>query len=64
MKADKDKFFINLDRYGNTSAASIAIAIDEMNKTNLLTLGDKIILVGFGGGLTYGAALIEWTINK
>ena len=64
LKADKDKFFVNLDRYGNTSAASIAIALDEMNKTNLLKAGDKIILVGFGGGLTYGASLIEWTINK
>lgn len=64
LKADKDKFFVNLDKYGNTSAASIAIALDEMNKTNLLTAGDKIILVGFGGGLTYGASLIEWTMNK
>lgn len=64
LKADKDKFFVNLDKYGNTSSASIAIAIDEMNKKNLLKAGDKIILVGFGGGLTYGASLIEWTINK
>ena len=64
LKADKEKFYVNLDKYGNTSAASIAIALDEMNKNNLLTAGDKIILVGFGGGLTYGAALIEWTIKK
>ncbi|MGH4051748.1 MAG: beta-ketoacyl-ACP synthase III [Clostridium sp.] len=64
LKADKDKFFVNLDKYGNTSAASIAIAMDEMNKKDLLTAGDKIILVGFGGGLTYGASLIEWTISK
>jgi 3-oxoacyl-[acyl-carrier-protein] synthase-3 len=64
LKADKDKFFVNLDKYGNTSAASIAIALDEINKNNLIKAGDKIILVGFGGGLTYGAALIEWTINK
>ncbi|WP_443661946.1 beta-ketoacyl-ACP synthase III [Clostridium sp.] len=64
LKADKEKFFVNLDKYGNTSAASIAIALDEMNKENLLTVGDKIILVGFGGGLTYGASLIEWTMNK
>jgi len=64
LKADKDKFFVNLDKYGNTSAASIAIAMDEMNKNNLLEAGDKIILVGFGGGLTYGASLIEWTISK
>lgn len=64
LKADKNKFFVNLDRYGNTSSASIAIAMDEMNKKKLLEAGDKIILVGFGGGLTYGASLIEWTINK
>ena len=64
LKAPKDKFYVNLDRYGNTSAASIAIALDEMNKKDLLKAGDKIILVGFGGGLTYGASLIEWTINK
>jgi 3-oxoacyl-[acyl-carrier-protein] synthase III len=64
LKADKDKFYVNLDRYGNTSAASIAIALDEMNKKDMLKAGDKIILVGFGGGLTYGASLIEWTINK
>ena len=64
MKADKDKFYVNLDMYGNTSAASIAIALDEINKKNLLTAGDKIILVGFGGGLTYGASLIEWTMDK
>ncbi|MBU3144482.1 beta-ketoacyl-ACP synthase III [Clostridium sp. CF012] len=64
LKSDKDKFYVNLDMYGNTSAASIPIALDEMNKKNLLKSGDKIILVGFGGGLTYGASLIEWTINK
>ena len=64
LKADKNKFFVNVDEYGNTSSASIAIAMDEMNKKKLLKVGDKIILVGFGGGLTYGASLIEWTINK
>ncbi|MBU3181510.1 beta-ketoacyl-ACP synthase III [Clostridium psychrophilum] len=64
LKADKNKFFVNVDEYGNTSSASIAIAMDEMNKKKLLEVGDKIILVGFGGGLTYGASLIEWTINK
>lgn len=64
LKADRDKFYMNLDKYGNTSAASIPIALDEMNKKGLLEAGDKIILVGFGGGLTYGAALIEWTMDK
>ena len=44
LKADKDKFFVNLDKYGNTSAASIAIALDEMNKTNLLKLEIKLYL--------------------
>ncbi len=55
-----DKFFINLDRYGNTSAATIGIALDEMNEKELLKPGDRIILVGFGGGMTSGAVLLEW----
>jgi 3-oxoacyl-[acyl-carrier-protein] synthase-3 len=57
---EKEKFYLNLDRYGNTSGASIPIALDEMNKKGLLQKGDKIILVGFGGGLTYGSILIQW----
>lgn len=55
-----DKFYMNLDRYGNTSAASIGIALDEMNARQLLQQGDKIILIGFGGGMTSGAILLEW----
>ena len=55
-----EKFYINLDRYGNTSAASIGIALDEMIKENKPQVGDKIILVGFGGGMTSGATLIIW----
>lgn len=55
-----EKFYMNLDRYGNTSAASIGIALDEMVDKNLLKSGDLIILVGFGGGLTSGAILLEW----
>lgn len=54
-----DKFYINLERYGNTSSASIPIALDEMVERGLLKEGMKIIIVGFGGGLTYGSALIE-----
>ena len=54
-----DKFYINLDKYGNTSAASIPIALSEMSDKGLLEKGDKIIAVGFGGGLTWGAAIIE-----
>lgn len=54
-----DKFFINLDKYGNTSSASIPLALNEMYEKCLLKEGMKIILVGFGGGLTCGAVLIE-----
>lgn len=59
MKVPIDKFYINLDRYGNTSSASIPIALDEMFERGLLKEGMRIILAGFGGGLTYGSALIE-----
>lgn len=55
-----EKFYINLDKYGNTSAATIPVALDEMNKKGLLQKGDKIVLVGFGGGLTWGSILIKW----
>ena len=60
LKVDIDKFPMNLDRYGNTSSASIPILLDELNRNHLLEQGDKIILSGFGGGLTWGAMLIEW----
>ena len=60
LKTDMDKFPMNLDRYGNTSSASIPILLDELNRNHLLERGDKIILSGFGGGLTWGAILIEW----
>lgn len=62
LKIPKDKFFMNIQSYGNTSAASIPIALDEMNEKKLLKKDSKIILVGFGGGLTYGASLINWSI--
>lgn len=60
LKINEDRFYINLDKYGNTSGASIPIALDEMNEKGLLQKGDKIIIVGFGGGLTFGAHLIQW----
>ena len=55
-----EKFYMNLDRYGNTSAASIPVALDEMNREGLLREGMKLMLAGFGGGLTWGAAQIIW----
>ena len=57
---DKDKMAINIDRYGNTSSASIPIALDEINRAGKLKTGDKLVLVAFGAGLTCGAALYEW----
>lgn len=54
-----DKFFMNLEKVGNTSGGSIPIALAEMDDRNLLKKGDKIIVVGFGAGLTWGGALIE-----
>lgn len=56
-----EKFPMNLDEYGNTSSASIPILLDEMNQRKLLHDGDKIVIAGFGGGLTWGADVITWT---
>lgn len=55
-----DKFFVNLERYGNTSAASIPIALAEAVGAGRLQAGDKVVLVGFGAGLTWAAAAVEW----
>ncbi|MBN2443045.1 MAG: ketoacyl-ACP synthase III [Spirochaetales bacterium] len=60
LKIPLEKFFMNIEEYANTSAASIPIALDEMNRKKLLHRGDYIITVGFGGGLTYGGNLIRW----
>ena len=54
-----DKFYMNIAEYGNTSAASIPIALSQMSKEGLLKKGQKVVITGFGGGLTWGSALIE-----
>jgi 3-oxoacyl-[acyl-carrier-protein] synthase-3 len=56
----KEKVYVNLDRYGNTSAASIPIALDEALKDGRIKKGDIVVLAGFGAGLTYGANIIKW----
>jgi 3-oxoacyl-[acyl-carrier-protein] synthase-3 len=56
-----DKFVINVDRYGNTSTASIPIATVEAIQKAQIKPNDKIVFVGFGGGLTWGAMVVEWT---
>ncbi len=60
LKIPMEKIPNNLDRHGNMSSASIPVLLDEMNRQGRLKQGDKIVLSGFGAGLTYGAILLEW----
>jgi len=62
LKISNDKVFTNLDKYGNTSAASIPIALCEAIEQGRVSTKDKIVMVGFGAGLTWGASVIEWGI--
>src|SRR5438105_5470110 len=55
-----EKFYVNLDRYGNTSAAAVAIALDEANRSGRIKPGDYVLMVVFGGGLTWASTVIEW----
>jgi 3-oxoacyl-[acyl-carrier-protein] synthase-3 len=59
-----DRFFVNIDRYGNTSSASIPIALCEALTAGRINAGDRIILVGFGAGLTWAALALEWGIPR
>ena len=59
-KIPMEKVYVNIHKYGNTSAASIPIALDEAVREGRVKKGDKIILVAFGAGFTWGSALIEW----
>ena len=58
--AKPEQIFVNLHKYGNTSAASVAIALDEAVASGQVQRGDLILMVVFGAGLTWGAAVIEW----
>ena len=60
MKVDIERFPVNMEHYGNTSGASVPLLLDEMNRAGKLKRGDKIVFAGFGGGLTWGATLLEW----
>lgn len=60
LKIPQEKIFINIEKYGNTSAASIPLALDEALKVGRIKKGDLILMVAFGGGLTWGSALIRW----
>lgn len=60
LKLPMEKFYVNLDRFGNTSSATIPLALDEARRAGRIKPGDLTLLVAFGAGLTYGAALIRW----
>ncbi len=60
LGVSKEKFFCNIEKYGNTSSASVPIALHELAKSGQLHRGDKLILCAFGGGLSNAACLIEW----
>ncbi len=55
-----DKVFVNIDRYGNMSSATVPVALDEAVRKGLIQKGDLVLLTAFGGGLTWGSALIRW----
>lgn len=60
LKADMNKFPTTLEHCGNISAGSVPILLDEVNKKGMLQRGDKLVMAGFGAGLTWSAAVIEW----
>jgi 3-oxoacyl-[acyl-carrier-protein] synthase-3 len=62
LKVSDDKVFTNLDKYGNTSAASIPIALCEAIEEGRVNTKDKLVMVGFGAGLTWGATVVEWGV--
>jgi 3-oxoacyl-[acyl-carrier-protein] synthase-3 len=60
LGVDPDKVLVNLDRYGNTSAGSIPLVLDEANQQGRIRRGDRILLAGFGAGLSWGAGVLRW----
>ncbi len=64
LDIEMDRFFVNLSKYGNTSSASIPIALDEAQRAGRIQPGDNVLLISFGAGLTWGSALIKWTCDR
>lgn len=60
LELPEDRVFVNLHKYGNTSAAAVAIALDEAHRTKAIKRGDNIVMVAFGAGLTWAAACVRW----
>ncbi len=61
LELPQEKVFMNVQRYGNTSAASVGLALDELARSGRLRAGDNVVLVAFGGGFTWGASVLEWS---
>ncbi len=60
LKVGMDRVVVNIDRYGNSSSASVPLALDEANRAGRLKPGDNVVMVAFGGGMIWGAALVKW----
>src|SRR3954471_22036854 len=60
LKIPLERFYVNLDKYGNTSAAAVAMALDEANRSGRIKRGDYVLMVVFGGGLTWASTVVEW----
>ena len=63
LKVEPSRFYLNLNRYGNTSAASIPIALCDVVEEGLLKPDDNVVFVGFGGGLTWAASVVKWDVT-
>jgi 3-oxoacyl-[acyl-carrier-protein] synthase-3 len=61
LEQPEEKFFVNLHKYGNTSAASVIVALDEAVKSGRIKTGDRVMLAAFGAGFTWGACILKWT---
>ena len=64
LRLSDEQVYVNLPEYGNTSAASVPIALVEAKEKGLLKNGDKVVLVAFGAGLTWASAVLEWNDLK
>jgi len=62
LRQPREKFFVNVERYGNTSAASVPVALYEAVRSGQIKEGDVVVMVAFGGGLTWASCAIRWTI--
>ena len=60
LKIDGDRVYKNIEKYGNTSSASVPLALDEANREGRIKPGDYVVMVAFGGGLIWGASLVKW----